>query len=438
MRAYLEVLTLPCPRPCEKRQQKREDAHSLRAEPPRHDAASREYFGFENPNTTGSLGCGGDRRWLRSLGLVMIVEYSLQASPNHRFEDHVECPDRVIAVAERLSALKAEGLTAEHRTDRMASDLELALVHDYLERITEGVASAASSGAPVVLADAEDPDGVTYATATTIDDARRAVGTTLDLVDRLLGASPACPKFAVVRPPGHHACADESMGFCIFNNIACAAMYARQKYGVKHPLLIVDFDLHNGNGTTSIFIDDPAVVVIDVHEERNVYKQLDELEDVGAGGTTFNVPLKAGASHSSVIQVCGLVRSIAAKVRPSMLLVSAGFDGQAEDPFNNRLGTGLNYDDASFREFGRCLGRVAATHCENRMLVTLEGGYNIDALSRSCEAFVRGICEEEDSGDGDNVDNDGAQTGPNESDGDVASRAVLERVMQRVRAMADY
>ena len=362
------------------------------------------------------------------------VEFAVKAAPDHHhFEDHVECPERVYAVADRLRSLEAEGLTAEYDTDRLASDAELAVAHKYVERLALA-ASPSASGAPVVLADAEDPDGVTYATATSIDDARRAVGATLDLVDLLLGASPASPKFSVVRPPGHHASADEPMGFCIFNNIACAALYARRKYGIK-PLLIVDFDLHNGNGTTAMFYEDADVVVVDIHEERSVYKQLDELEDVGAGGTTFNVPLVAGASHSSVVRVCEVIRSIAAKVRPSMLLVSAGFDGHAEDPFNTRLGTGLNYSDESFREFGRCLGRVAAAHCGNRMLITLEGGYHIDALSRSCEAFVRGVCEEEDAGDGDRGDTgdaDGDTRGPDETDGDVASRAVLERVMRRV------
>lgn len=314
------------------------------------------------------------------------------------------------------------------------------MAHDYLDRTTERISSSASSGVPVVLADAEDPDGVTYATETTMDDARRALGTTLDLVDRLFGASPTTcalqsPKFAVVRPPGHHACKDEPMGFCILNNIACAAMYARNIYGAKPPVLIVDFDLHNGNGTTSIFFDDPEVVVVDIHEELNVYKQLDEIDDIGADGTTFNIPLKAGASHSSVIRVCELISSIAGKLRPSLLLVSAGFDGHAEDPFNNRLGKGLNYEERSFREYGRCLRRLAATHCENRMLVTLEGGYDVDALSRSCEAFVRGICEEGTWDEG--VATTGAEAvSLEETAGDVASRPVLERVRQRVRAMA--
>ncbi len=302
-------------------------------------------------------------------------------------------------------------------------------MHDYLERVTARVSSA-SLGAPVVVADAEDPDGVTYAAATSIEEARRALGTTLDLMDRLFGASP-CPKFAVVRPPGHHACRNEPMGFCIFNNIACAVLYARAEYGVEAPVLIVDFDLHNGNGTTSLFYEDPGVVMIDVHEELNVYKQLDELGDVGAGGTTFNIPLKAGASHASAVRVCQLITGIAAKVRPTLLLVSAGFDGHSEDPFNHSLGKGLNYTDESFGEFGRCLRGIAARHCGNRMLVALEGGYNIDALSRSCEAFVRGVCED------DGAATDGAETGSlKETAGDVASRPMLERVERRVRGMA--
>ena len=96
-----------------------------------------------------------------------------------------------------------------------------------------------------MLADEGDPDGVTYGTLSSIEDARRAAGATLDLLDRLYSVEPPGPKMAAVRPPGHHACKSEPMGFCLFNNVSIAARYAQERFGVKR-ILIVDFDLHNG------------------------------------------------------------------------------------------------------------------------------------------------------------------------------------------------
>jgi acetoin utilization deacetylase AcuC-like enzyme len=255
-----------------------------------------------------------------------------------------------------------------------------------------------------------------------------------------------------VRPPGHHAGKEKPCGFCLINNVALAAAYAKKKYGIGR-VLVVDFDLHNGNGTTEIFYEDPDVVVFDVHDETNVYKERDEETDVGSGvgeGTTVNVPLKNGSGHASAVGVCELLRLCAAKLRPELVLVSAGFDGHVDDPFNTVLGSGLCFTEETYELFGDTLTSIAEEHSSNKLLYVLEGGYNTDALARSFKALVHGCSKRGKpcflGGPGDGRDrcgrpNPDSSDSPDvaasclpgkETEGDVRSRGVLARVRQRL------
>ena len=362
--------------------------------------------------------------WLAPMSFAICV------SPEHSLPGHVERPERVEAVA---SALRRSLLLAELPTEREATREELALVHssDLIDRLEAIEIGPDAKERHVVLADEGDPDGVTYATSTSYrDGVRRGVGAVLDLVDEIFVEPGMSKAFAAIRPPGHHCTRSKSMGFCLVNNVAVAVAYARKVHGAN-AVLIVDFDLHNGNGTVDIFYDDPNVFVVDIHEENNVYKDRDGESDVGAGcASTMNIPLKAGSGHASVVALCRVIEDVAAKFKPDLLVVSAGFDAHVEDPFNTDLGVGLAFTDESYRVLGACLRRVADAWSDGKLLCVLEGGYNCDALARSFSELVAGVCmstgEEEGAASA-------AQT--EKTPGDVASEPVVARARARAFAM---
>lgn len=369
------------------------------------------------------------------------VVLGISTAAGHVMEGHVERPERFASYLDneegylRLDYSKLELRKETGEQCRLATAEEIELVHDdgYIARLE--AAEPALGEPPVVVADEFDPDGVTFLTSTTIRDARLALGTTLSLVDQVFmkpkpkGKHLRPPAFAVVRPPGHHATRSRPMGFCIFNTVAVAAAYAKKQYGVKR-VLIVDFDLHNGNGTADVFYEDPDVVVIDIHEELNVYCERDREEDTGAGagaGLHFNIPLKAGAGVATVWDLCeNIIPGIAARVKPQLVLVSAGFDGHAKDPFNTTLGRGLAFDEHCYELFGRCLKGIADNECDGRIVFVVEGGYNPKSLADSLHWLREGALNQD------------AERRPErwlQNDADRASSPVLERVYQRMLAM---
>jgi acetoin utilization deacetylase AcuC-like enzyme len=191
----------------------------------------------------------------------------------------------------------------------------------------------------------------------------------------------------LVRPPGHHATPDRSMGFCLFNNVALVARRARDAHGLTR-LLVVDWDVHHGNGTQDIFYDDPEVFFYSIHRYgHGFYPGTGARGETGHGrglGYTFNEPVRYGTSareyHGRFL--AGLQKA-ADKIRPELVLLSAGFDAHAADPIGS---LGLGAED--FAVLTRAVLEVAGVHSGGRLVSCLEGGYNLDALAESVQAHL--------------------------------------------------
>ena len=194
--------------------------------------------------------------------------------------------------------------------------------------------------------------------------------------------------FCAVRPPGHHARPHEPMGFCLYDNIAVAAADARDRLGLER-ILIVDFDVHHGNGTEEIFYEDGRIAFLSIHRFP-FYPGTGAKDETGSGaglGFTKNIPLHFGTSRADYRSAfrAGL-EALADRVRPELVLVSAGFDAHAEDPVGS---LGLEVED--FVELTQMIVDVAETHAEGRVVSILEGGYNVPILAGCVEAHIRAL-----------------------------------------------
>ena len=189
--------------------------------------------------------------------------------------------------------------------------------------------------------------------------------------------------FALVRPPGHHATPHHAMGFCLFNNIAIAAEHALARYKLER-ILIIDFDVHHGNGTQEIFYDRPEVMYISTHEYP-FYPGTGSVGETGRGsakGTTVNIPLPAGCGDNEYLLVFEQVITPAAKrFKPQLVLVSAGYDAHWADELAL-----MQLSVSGFGEMARAIRGLANELCEGRLVFTLEGGYHLSALAASIKA----------------------------------------------------
>ncbi len=222
--------------------------------------------------------------------------------------------------------------------------------------------------------------GDTYATAVSYDCARLAVGGCLTAVSAIMSGS-AQNGFALVRPPGHHAEADNISGFCLFNNVAAAARHAQVEHGAER-VLIVDFDVHHGNGTQDIFFQDSSVLFVSAHlyMPHMFYPGTGGLAETGMDlgqGFTLNVPLSPYVGDAGYGRLFAEVILPKAKAfAPDLILVSAGFDAHWQDPLAM---AGLSL--TGYAHLARSLVELAAELCDGRILFVLEGGYKVDALA---------------------------------------------------------
>jgi len=214
-----------------------------------------------------------------------------------------------------------------------------------------------------------------------------AVGSVLRAVDAVMTGE-ARNAFCVVRPPGHHAMRERGMGFCVFNNVAVAARYAQRKHGAER-VLIVDWDVHHGNGTQDIFYEDPSVFYVSTHQAP-LYPFTGWPEETGKGkgtGYTLNRTFPAGAGRDDLFPVYETELAKAMEdFRPDLVLISAGFDGHAYDPIGH-----FSLLEQDFHDLTLLVMELARTHCGNRVVSVLEGGYNPPALAASCVAHVEAL-----------------------------------------------
>jgi len=192
---------------------------------------------------------------------------------------------------------------------------------------------------------------------------------------------------ALVRPPGHHATPTHSMGFCLFNNVALAAQHVRKAFGLER-ILIVDWDVHHGNGTQDVFWADPTVSFLSIHRYgRGFYPGTGAADETGAGaglGRTANVPVRFGTPRTEYLSMCrNAVEKAADKIKPDLVILSAGFDAHRRDPIGS---LGLETED--FTDMTRIVLAVADTHAKGRLVSCLEGGYNLEALAECVQAHL--------------------------------------------------
>ncbi|MEM8679612.1 MAG: histone deacetylase [Planctomycetota bacterium] len=209
----------------------------------------------------------------------------------------------------------------------------------------------------------------------------------IDLVVRQEAGSVFC----AVRPPGHHATPQQGMGFCVLSNVAIAARYAQRHHGIGR-VLIIDWDVHHGNGTQDVFYNDPSVLFFSTHQHP-LYPGTGPADETGAGdaiGTTINVPLPAGTGRREILAAMeGRLVDAANAFQPELVLISAGFDSRRGDPLGR-----FTLEDQDFADMTRVVQAIAADHAEGRLLSALEGGYNLTGLAAATKTHVATLAGE--------------------------------------------
>ena len=215
-----------------------------------------------------------------------------------------------------------------------------------------------------------------------------AVGGVLAAVDAVV-AGRVHNAFCAIRPPGHHAMSDRAMGFCLLSNVAIATRYVQKKHHLAR-VLIVDWDVHHGNGTQAAFYDDPAVLYFSVHRDR-FYPGTGSALERGSGrarGSKINVPLPAGSGDRQYQEAFAQLGPAARAFRPDFVFVSAGFDAGRGDPLG-----GMSVSSQQYAAQTRIVRQIADTYCRGRLVSVLEGGYGLEGLAEAVEAHVRALSE---------------------------------------------
>lgn len=299
----------------------------------------------------------------------------------HTVPGHPESARRLTAI---MGHLESEGvLTRLTRLDSGdASTTQVLLAHT--RSLLEEVSAAVPSGHTWLDTD-------TYLTPGSYRAALRAAGGVVTSVDAVISGE-LDSAFCFVRPPGHHATPDRAMGFCLFNNVAIAAMHALGAGGLGR-VAIIDFDVHHGNGTQDIFWADPRVLYFSTHQHP-FYPGTGNWDEVGMGhgrGTTVNVPFPRGCGDEAYMAALeAICAPVLRRFRPELILVSAGFDAHFADPLAGQLVSTRGY-----YEIAVMLWRLAEELCQGRIVFALEGGYDLDAIAWSAHACVDALLGDE-------------------------------------------
>ena len=285
---------------------------------------------------------------------------------------HPESPERLRSIEKALQVSEFAELVRKTPPLGEAQVEQVRLIHSqaHVERILRTIPEGSH----------QYIDADTYLSHGSANAALRAVGAVCDAVDQVMTGR-AGNAFCALRPPGHHAEPNRAMGFCLFNNIAIAAEYARKQHSIRR-VAIVDFDVHHGNGTQAAFARQADVLYVSSHEMPN-YPGTGYASETGVGNIV-NIPLKTGTEGSEFRHKIGTIALPALrKFKPELLLVSAGFDAHRDDPL-----AGIELVEDDYRWITEELTRIAAEFCGGRLISALEGGYNLDALARCVAAHV--------------------------------------------------
>jgi acetoin utilization deacetylase AcuC-like enzyme/formylglycine-generating enzyme required for sulfatase activity len=291
-------------------------------------------------------------------------------------EGHPEAPQRLVAIVERLRTSEIYSQLCELTPLPVALEwLTTVHTHEYIKRAQKSCESR------IGYLDSLD----TPISSESYGAALVAVGGVFSAVDAVMDKKVA-NAFCAIRPPGHHALKDTAMGFCIFNNVAIGARYIQKKYNLSK-ILIVDWDVHHGNGTQAAFYDDPNVLYFSVHRYPFYPGTGGESERGSGEGLNYNinVPLPAGSADADYLRVFKeKLKPAALSFSPDFVLISAGFDAHKDD-----LLGGMQVTEQGFAQLTQIVKEIAQKCCEGRLVSVLEGGYGLEGLAASVEAHIR-------------------------------------------------
>ncbi|MBN1236317.1 MAG: histone deacetylase [Methanotrichaceae archaeon] len=289
----------------------------------------------------------------------------------HETNGHPEKKERLTAI---LDKIKSEKLDVDFITPQPATVTQVEAIHR--RRYIDQVKAICEHGGGYLDVD-------TILSKNSYDAALMAAGGAITAVDAVMGDYDSA--FALVRPPGHHAKPNRGMGFCIFNNIAIAAKHAQAQGAEK--VLIVDWDVHHGNGTNDVFYSDPSVLYFSTHQYPHYpgTGRADEVGEDGAEGFTVNVPLPPGTGDEGYLTVFReILLPVALEFKPDIVLVSAGHDPHKDDPLG-----GMRLTSAGFGAIAGVVKEIASTCCRGRLAASLEGGYNLEAQAEAVVAEIK-------------------------------------------------
>lgn len=298
----------------------------------------------------------------------------------HRTGDHVESPARLLAI---VQALKREKLLSSlvSVTDRVEPEQWIRAIHsqEYIDRLE----ASCRSGLPFI----DCPDSAICDDSFMV--AKEAIAVTLAACDMIV-AEKAKNGFCALRPPGHHAEHDRSMGFCLFNNIAIACRYLQSNHKLKR-ILILDWDVHHGNGTQHSFEKDDTVFYCSLHQHpATLYPGTGWPDEMGKGqgrGFTLNLTMEPGATDDDCLDLFHTnFMPVANDFRPDFILISAGFDAHKKDPLAQ-----LRLTERAYEVMTNEIIQLAMRFCNGRVLSLLEGGYQLGALGNSVVAHTKSL-----------------------------------------------
>ena len=305
----------------------------------------------------------------------MTLLYTNTVMQQHLTGRHPECPGRLDSIDRRLSASLPAGVVTK-TSWAPATQPQLQRLHS--PAYQQQVQALCETGGGALDAD-------TIVSQRSHEIACLAAGAVIDAVDNVLEGHDT-DALCLVRPPGHHALAERAMGFCLFNNVAIAAAHALTEKELNR-LLIIDWDVHHGNGTQDLFWTNPQVGFYSAHRWP-FYPGSGDEHETGSGdglGTTCNLPLEMGISRPQYLeQFERTLVDFAARINPELILISAGFDSHYLDPVGS-----LGLESSDFGELTRIVQQLASNYCDNKIVSVLEGGYHLEALAESVEVHLQ-------------------------------------------------
>ena len=295
----------------------------------------------------------------------------------HDTGQHPETAQRLRSVGKRLEESGIlKKVTAGTTRDATADELTRVHTAQHVQRVKQ----FAEAGGGRIEAD-------TVVSRRSCQVALQAAGTACDAVDQVLGDKHRVAS-CLIRPPGHHALRADPMGFCLFNNVAVAAQHAIEKHKLNR-VLVVDWDVHHGNGTQDIFYEEEHVYFYSAHRFP-FYPGSGDDDETGTGrglGTTFNLPVEFGTERKTYLKAFeSKLEDAAKRCKPELVLISAGFDAHRLDPIGS-----LGLESEDFTTLTNQVLNVAKTYCKGRCVSLLEGGYNIDALAESVQLHLEAL-----------------------------------------------